>query len=327
MMWPCPPAETVLGNIPEGRVFRDAWMEAELAHRDPSLVRALFIAYGHRLLLSGIYQVSFLVFQLVQPFLVAALVQYISEGGSFRRGIGLALGFAAVALVCSISIAQALAQLRKLGVAVRSGIMMAVYEQALRLTTAARMSSTVGQTTNLMAIDSEKLNIAVQFVHFLWHGPIACIAIVCILIYEIGYAPALAGMGCLLAMFPIQNYLAEAIGIVRRGMVKHTDERVKLTNELLQAIRVIKLYAWEKPIEERVEKVRAIETVTLRKYLDSAGRMREFLFAAQPIFAIVMFTVAAKAINRPLSVVATLEELQRPFVLYSTILEVLHVAG
>lgn len=25
-----------------------------------------------------------------------------------------------------------------------------------------------GQTTNLMAIDAEKLNLAIQFVHFLW---------------------------------------------------------------------------------------------------------------------------------------------------------------
>lgn len=125
------------------------------------------------------------------------------------------------------------------------------------------------------------------------------------MIYEIGYAPALAGAGCMVVLLPIQNHLAEAIGTVRRSMVKDTDERVKLTNELLQAIRVIKLYAWEKAIEERVTEVREVETKTLREYLNSASRLREVLFAAQPIFAIIMFSVAAEAMHRPLTVVGT----------------------
>lgn len=305
-VWPCPTHETV---HQQGLQFWEAWKNertrAEEVGTEPSMVRALICAFGHRFFIAGCYQLSFMLFQLAQPFLVAELVQFISEGGPVSTGVGLALGFAAASLICSISIAQALSHLRQLGVAVRCGVMMAVYEQALRLTTAARMSSTVGQTTNLMAIDAEKLNIAAQFVHFIWHGPIAGLAICGILIYEIGYAPALAGAGCMVVLFPIQNHLAEAIGTVRRSMVKDTDERVKLTNELLQAIRVIKLYAWEKAIEERVTEVREVETKTLREYLNSASRLREVLFAAQPIFAIIMFSVAAEAMNRPLTVVST----------------------
>ncbi len=164
-VWPCPTSETV---HQQGSQFWEAWNH-ERKRAEPSMVRALLGAFGHRFFIAGCWQLSFLLFQLAQPFLVGALVQFISEGGSLGRGIGLALGFAGASLICSISISQALSQLRKLGVAVRCGVMMAVYEQALRLTTAARMSGTVGQTTNLMAIDAEKLNIAVQFAHFLWY--------------------------------------------------------------------------------------------------------------------------------------------------------------
>ena len=38
-----------------------------------------------------------------------------------------------------------------------------------------------------------------------------------------------------------KNKIAAEIGVVRRSMVKHTDERVKLVYEILQAIRVIKV--------------------------------------------------------------------------------------
>lgn len=189
-VWPCPTHETV---HQQGLQFWETWKNerkrAEEVGTEPSMVRALICAFGHRFFIAGCYQLSFMLFQLAQPFLVAELVQFISEGGPVSTGVGLALGFAAASLICSISIAQALSHLRQLGVAVRCGVMMAVYEQALRLTTAARMSSTVGkcsfvssliflivlrllfftgQTTNLMAIDAEKLNIAVQFVHFIW---------------------------------------------------------------------------------------------------------------------------------------------------------------
>lgn len=34
------------------------------------------------------------------------------------------------------------------------------------------------------------------------------------------------------------------------------DERTKLINEVLNGIKVVKLYAWEVPLEAQVEKIR-----------------------------------------------------------------------
>ena len=74
----------------------------------------------------------------------------------------------------------------------------------------------------------------------------------CLLIRTVGVGPALVGLGTQLAFIPLQNHLAAVSGRIRRDMVKDTDERVKLTNELLQSIRVVKLYAWESPMEKRI---------------------------------------------------------------------------
>jgi hypothetical protein len=142
---------------------------AEHERREANFVRVLMRVFGWRILLGGTSQFLFLLFQIGQPFLVGQLVQYIQTGeGGLRVGIGYALAFAALSLCSSVAISVTLDNLRRSGVVMRSTLMIAIYEQALKLTTAARLSNTIGQTTNLMAIDAEKLNLSIQFVHFLW---------------------------------------------------------------------------------------------------------------------------------------------------------------
>ena len=45
------------------------------------------------------------------------------------------------------------------------------------------------------------------------------------------------------------------------------DSRIKLLNEILNGIKVIKFYAWENPFKELVMKIRKGELNILRKYM------------------------------------------------------------
>lgn len=122
-----------------------------------------------------------------------------------------------------------------------------------------------------------------------------------ILMFYVGVVPALAGMLTIALLIPIQNHLAARVGILRRSLVQFTDERVKLINEILQGIRVIKLYAWEVPTEDRIYKTRDKELRLISRYLDINGILRELLFATQPIITFVMFMVALYGMNNSLS--------------------------
>jgi hypothetical protein len=66
------------------------------------------------------------------------------------------------------------------------------------------------------------------------------------------------------------------VGQERSEIVKHTDERVKRTNELLQGIRVVKLYAWEEALSSKINGIRDKETLALRRYqmLKMSGSVR-----------------------------------------------------
>ena len=55
---------------------------------------------------------------------------------------------------------------------------------------------------------------------------------------------------------------------IRRTKVKETDKRVKLMNEVLSGIRVIKYYAWEFAFTQKINIIRGreLELLKVRPY-------------------------------------------------------------
>ena len=76
---------------------------------------------------------------------------------------------------------------------------------------------------------------------------------------------ALVGVLVLIAIMPIQMVFMGKFFKERSGMVKSTDSRVKLVNEILQGIRVIKSYNWESSFSETIIGSRKNEMKRLKK--------------------------------------------------------------
>jgi ATP-binding cassette subfamily C (CFTR/MRP) protein 1 len=75
----------------------------------------------------------------------------------------------------------------------------------------------------------------------------------------------LAGVLALLAMTPLQVYRARVYGGMRKAKLKITDERVRLSTEVLAAIKVVKLYAWESAFKQKILAIRDRELAALRE--------------------------------------------------------------
>jgi ABC-type multidrug transport system fused ATPase/permease subunit len=226
----------------------NSWLaEKEKAHassRTPNYMNALLEAYKPALLFSGTFQFLFMLAQLCQPILVGELVAFIDSSATgknikIQTGVALAVALGLISLFSSVCISVALGANRTLGANMRAGIMMNVYEHSLELSFTARSQNSQGQTTNLVSIDSEKFFLALQFMHFLWQGPLTSILAMLLLIRDVGYQPAMAGLGFVLFLIPVQNIIASSIGNIRREMVKKTDSRVSLINESMQTIRLM----------------------------------------------------------------------------------------
>ena len=96
--------------------------------------------------------------------------------------------------------------------------------------------------TQMMSTDTSKVDMFCGYLHFLWSFAGQIVVAVALLIRAIG-PPALAGLAIMLLMVPFQGVIMRRLQQLRKATVKYTDRRVKLMNEILQGIRVIKVYA------------------------------------------------------------------------------------
>jgi ABC-type multidrug transport system fused ATPase/permease subunit len=69
--------------------------------------------------------------------------------------------------------------------------------------------------------------------------------------------------------------------------LKYTDSRVKLTNEILQGVRAIKSYNWEKPFVEKLTTIRDLELKALEASANTRAILTSVLTAAPSMVAVI----------------------------------------
>ena len=82
-------------------------------------------------------------------------------------------------------------------------------------------------------------------------------------------------------------------GKYRRVIAKATDTRIKVTNEVLQGIRAVKVYAWEDAYAEVVTRAREQELRAIRSYAYMSAVNTTLMNVAPVFVAIVTLLVYA----------------------------------
>ena len=89
---------------------------------------------------------------------------------------------------------------------------------------------------------------------------------------------------------------------VRMKVLEKTDARVKLMNEVLTGIRVIKYYCWEKPFKGKVHDIRQVELKSTEKmaWIMSVGI--DCMMSTIPnIVPLVCFSLYPSVMGKPLT--------------------------
>jgi ATP-binding cassette subfamily C (CFTR/MRP) protein 1 len=174
---------------------------------------------------------------------------------------------------------------------IRSELIASIYRKALRLSTRSKQATETGRIVNLMSADVNQLQMFFYpFASQILTGPIMLITALVLLWFQIGWATFI-GLGILILSTPATTIFLKKITQYRREMLKHTDQRVKLMNQLLVGIRVLKMYAWEAAQEAAVLEVRKDELGRLRKAIPMRVGMQTLLFAAPSLAMVTCFVV------------------------------------
>ncbi|KAL3102262.1 hypothetical protein niasHS_003671 [Heterodera schachtii] len=152
----------------------------------------------------------------------------------------------------------------RLGTRIQSVLVCAVYKKALRLSNSARRQKTVGEIVNLMAIDVDRFQQIAPQTHQYWSTPLQVSLALYMLWGQIGVS-VLSGMAVMVLLLPINFLISMLTRKYQIRQMRIKDERTKMVNEVLNGIKVIKLYAWEPPMEEVINALRAKELSMIRK--------------------------------------------------------------
>ena len=79
--------------------------------------------------------------------------------------------------------------------------------QALRITSAAKRTSTVGEIVNLMSVDSQRFMDLMGYIHLMWSGPLQ-MALALYFLWQALGPSVLAGLGIMLLMVPVNAMIA-----------------------------------------------------------------------------------------------------------------------
>ncbi|XP_070580038.1 multidrug resistance-associated protein 1-like isoform X1 [Ptychodera flava] len=150
------------------------------------------------------------------------------------------------------------------GMRLRTVVISAVYRKALSLTNDARKSSTVGEIVNLMSVDAQRLMDLTAYFNMLWSAPLQ-IAVALYFLWDLLGPSVLAGLGVMVLMIPINAAIATKTRSLQVKQMKHKDSRIKLMNEILNGIKILKLYAWEESFMKNILGIREKELVVLRR--------------------------------------------------------------
>ncbi|CAF0866320.1 unnamed protein product, partial [Brachionus calyciflorus] len=271
---------------------------AQKANRLPMIRRAIFKSFGTLFILNGIWKIIWGASLWFGAYwLLKQTVSFVRNQSTDRvAGHMYALGFLLSSVVASIAIHQLLSQSGRLGLRVKSALMVQIFKKCLVLS---RIKGGAGDIVNLVSNDCQKIADACTNLQYLWSAVIEIIAILAIALAELTYS-AVPAVVIILLLLPIQIYLGRLKSKVGLENTMTTSKRVHIMSEILTAIKLIKFYAWEMPFYDRVVDIRKKE-LNLMKKTFIANSVNFMLVFCIPVlvslFALLTYWLTGNEIN------------------------------
>lgn len=224
--------------------LKAAWQK-ELTQRKPSYGRMIVKVYFKEFFLvtwpNLISMFSHIGFSLI----VAELVKYFEdEDAEISQGIWLAFLLAFCALISNLMYNKFFLRAMILSQRIKITGLLLLQDKCMKLNNSSLQTSTSGgKLINIAASDFDMFEHSSMF-SYLWTSPIFLFAIGVVLYIKIGVA-GLVAIGIVVIYIPIMYIFGFIVQRLRHSTAAFSDERIKLIQNLIEGIRVIKLYGWE----------------------------------------------------------------------------------
>ncbi|KAG0259962.1 hypothetical protein BG011_002238 [Mortierella polycephala] len=271
--------------------FSEIW-DKELRREKASLIRALSSSFGRPFYIAGIWKIFGDIMGFMQPLLLRQMLLFVmsyktDEPQPLHRGYTIASLMLASSLIQTLAVHQYHHLCLRTGMHIRAALITAIYQKCLRLSNSARQDYTTGEIVNHISIDAQRIHDLVSYAHIVWSSVFHLSVTLYLLYATMGWA-IFAGLVIMIVMVPLNAKLSV---IQQRYVVKHMqykDSRIKLMNEILNGIRVIKLYAWEGTFLQKVMTIRNEQELDVMKKMGYVNAGQLLTWASTPFLVSFM---------------------------------------
>ena len=264
--------------------------------------------------------------QFVGPQVLHGLIEFIrTPSDNLSRGLWLTAIVTIAQLGMSLCLRHYFFMCYRVSLRVRTIVLLAIYEKALTIDSSYYQNHPIGQVTNLMSVDTQRLQDVISYLHAVWYSFLQIALSMYFLWRQLGPS-CLAGVMVIIMSIPSTAIAAQWMGNLQRKLMMRKDDRVQTNQETITNMKVVKLQAWEEPFREKIVGLRKLEIRQLLAYL--LGKAGTYLvWGGVPLLiAIATFgayvTIAGKDLDvaSALTALALFDILRFPLYMVRTVL-------
>ena len=264
--------------------------------RQVSILPALIKVYGGSFLFGSVLKLCVDLLSVASPLIMKMMIEFVethndTNAASQEQWKGYFYG---ALLFCTLSMqsllqSQYFERMFVIGVKVRTVLVAALYKKSLKISSSAKKESTVGEIVNLMSVDVQKFMDILPYINVLWSSLLQIALATYFMYEELGW-PAFVGVAILFISMPLNGFLAGLMRKFQLQQMKLKDKRIKMMNEILGGIKVLKLYAWEPSFINQVNSLRNEEIKVMKKTAYFSAFMSFFWTTAPFMVGLGAFT-------------------------------------
>ncbi|XP_052786369.1 multidrug resistance-associated protein 1-like isoform X1 [Mya arenaria] len=237
---------------------------------------------------------------LLQPIILRFIIQMIENKGLTDEPMWKGYMYAVILflILCLNSFLYQIGihHMTTVGLRVKTALICLIYKKALTMNKSGIKATTVGEVVNLMSVDCQRIQDGFTFSFY-------AVLIVVILIiataqlWDLMGVASLGGLAVVLVVLPTVAFIATKQYKLQKELLRLKGIRIKILNEVISGIKVLKMYAWEPSFIRKIRAIRSKEIDCLWSY--ACYTATTVVFAIHSPFMINFFLVMIYVLTSP----------------------------
>ncbi|GEQ67234.1 hypothetical protein JCM33374_g898 [Metschnikowia sp. JCM 33374] len=280
------------------------------AELKPSLFLALLRVHYKNLAKGLFFQLFDIACVTAAPFLLQGFILFIYESSDLSggktappviKGFAFALGIFLCSFIKFISFNQYFMVFFACSFSIKSAMTCLIYEKALKLSPEAKKEKSTGDIVNHVAVDVNDISMSLETCSEVFVIPLRLVLCLAALYKLLGNA-MWAGLLTAVVLVPLSTRITTAIYSLYNTQMEYKDARTRLTSEILNSVKSIKLYSWETPMLKKLDEIRNQKELVNQKKMGIFNAGSTFLWECIPfVISCTVYSVYATVLKKPLT--------------------------